>query len=655
MNSPFSAYLDSCHSPSDAEIPLIKALIQQKIEAIDSIDKGIKDLEGSLALLKAQREVNKVFIQNHRAMIAPVKQLPPDILSTVFLACLPPVELTEASMTPNHPAVVISHVCRQWRCLAFDTPLLWSRIQLFLPWVNPQPYHHLYQETPVNDEEVAALFDSAVQRLYEMATIWLARSKGCPLSISMEASEGGAGLYILPHMRTVISLILKSLERLVDLLHGESQRWEQVRFRFAIDGSNPSKSQLSRLLFLTPQDVPVLRKAVIVINTLRIIDPVDGQFPTHHNTALVPANHWDGIAMGTIHGQRLQSLTLACPKAATNLKVLQVNWHGLTELSLGPYKSDPGAKGGTQFTPDEALTLLRLCPNLKRCSLAFGDGSGPTDWDTSANPWVPPAAPTRVEPVQENRPVCRLPHLHSLILREYKGSTDTLASALDLPSLRSFSQTRPWDDYPEEEEGRPYRSPLLAWVQRFGHTITSIDFKHVGMPQRAVEQSLEELPNLISLTIRSPFSESGNGGWRASSCDSFLAKLTPEVIESEGTVAVLPGCLCPKLEELDLNSSMESEVIHLVFSEASVLEFLVGRAEASRETVPEVSRVSKLRFASVQFVDPKLMDLEQELLRRGFNHEEFVGEWNYPAPPMPPSYLLDQSYTVNMNSVADEF
>ncbi|RXW20240.1 hypothetical protein EST38_g5615 [Candolleomyces aberdarensis] len=313
MDSPFSEYLDSGYSPSDAEIPLIKAFIQQKLDVICSIDKEIKDIEDSLATLKARRKSNKIFIRKHQALIAPIKLLPPDILSTIFLACLPVIESTEAAMTPNHPTVMISHVCRQWRQLAFDTPLLWSRIQLVLPSVNCEPYFP--NEADHANRETAALFDSVVQRLFDATTIWLSRSKGCPLSILMEASEGAGGGFITPQLKILEGSILMGSGKLVSLLLSESKRWEQVRFKLGIIGNNP-KSQLSRLLFLNPQDVPILRKASVVINLLE-----DLEVPI--NPTVEPTRLWDGIAMGTIHGQALQSLTLACPKAATKLKTLQ--------------------------------------------------------------------------------------------------------------------------------------------------------------------------------------------------------------------------------------------------------------------------------------------------------------------------------------------
>ncbi|RXW20245.1 hypothetical protein EST38_g5612 [Candolleomyces aberdarensis] len=315
MDSPFSKYLDSGCSPqaSDAEIPLIKALIEQELDVIGSIDKKIKDIEDSLAALKVRRKASKIFIRKHRALIAPIKRLPPDILSTVFLACLPVIESTEAAITPNHPAVVISHVCRQWRQLSLDTALLWSRIQLILPYVNYDRFPPA-QEVDLN-AETAALFESAVRRLFDATTVWLSRSKGCPLTIFMEASEGVAGGSDTHQLKILEESILAGLGKLVSLLLGESKRWEQVRFKLAVIG-NSRRSQLSRLLFLTPQDVPILRKASIVINPLEILEaPI--------NPSMEPARFWDGLSMGTIHGQALQSLTLVCPKNATKLRVLQ--------------------------------------------------------------------------------------------------------------------------------------------------------------------------------------------------------------------------------------------------------------------------------------------------------------------------------------------
>ncbi|KAJ2920550.1 hypothetical protein H1R20_g16543, partial [Candolleomyces eurysporus] len=619
MDSPFAEYLDSGYNPSDAEIPLIKALIQQKIDAIGSIDKEIKEIIDSLAALKARRKANKIFVQKHQALIAPIKRLPPDILSTVFLASLPVTECTEASMTCNHPAVVIS-----------QDP------------VN-SPLHRVNGET-------AALFDSVVQRLFDLTTIWLSRSKGCPLTIFIKASESAAGGFDTSQSGILEGSLLMGLGKLVGLLLSESKRWEQVRFNLEIIGYS-RKSQLSRLLFLAPRDVPILRKASIVINS---VDIHILEVPINPSVASEQTNFWDGIVMSTIHGQALQSLTLACPKNATKLKGLQVNWGGLIELSLRPFTLGSGRKGVTHLTTDEALTLLRLCPNLKRCNLAIGNGSHASDWGAPPPVWNPSTTPLAFAPIQDDRPVCRLPHLHSLILREDSGRAYGLASALDLPSLRSFTQINPiqWSRpgmpafYLDSEHERPWNViPLVEWVQRFGHTITSIDIKHTGVPQHDVEKCLEGLPNLISLAIRSPFLESLNTtspwGLGSLACDSFLKTLTPEVTEDGDTVTVTPGCLCPKLEDLALNSFPSSvpASMQLMFHEASVLEFLTGRAKASSKTVPEVNRVSKLRYVRVALVDQKVVDIEQELLQRGCNIEGFVGEWNYPDPPSPHSYL----------------
>lgn len=58
------------------------------------------------------------------------------------------------------PSLAISHVCRTWRSLAIDTPLLWSPVDVLPPW-----------------------------NLNRLSTI-LTRSKSCPISLNLIAREG---------------------------------------------------------------------------------------------------------------------------------------------------------------------------------------------------------------------------------------------------------------------------------------------------------------------------------------------------------------------------------------------------------------------------------------------------------------------------------
>ncbi|KAJ2916952.1 hypothetical protein MD484_g3454, partial [Candolleomyces efflorescens] len=623
MDSPFSKHLETGYIASDDEIPHIKALIHQKLDVIGNIDKEIEGAKISLAALEAQRDANKTFVQKHQALITPIKRLPPDILTTVFLTCLPAVELAEASLTCNHPAVVISHVCRQWRQLALNTPMLWSRIRLILPLINYEPYHYPASTEESVDEEVAQLFHSDLQLLHDITVVWFARSKGCPLTIFAEASEGG---FVMPQVWTLVHSKFQSLQKLVDLLRGESRRWQQVMFKIAISGSI-HESQLSRLLSLPGEDVPILHKATVVVSSQH--DPMGGD----DGVSSPPSQ----TALGTLHGQALRSLVLICPKAIADFSVLKVNWGALTELMLRPYSSQGS---GFCLTVDEVLKSLKLCPNLRWCNIAIVDRDAPT---SPARDPLPPC------------PVVSLPHLRSLVLLDRGRRTDRLASALDLPSLSSFEHTGSVVRTPSSPSGMPrnesegesfwYDFPLLGWVQRFGRTITNLDFQHVGVPQRAVELALKELPNLVSLSIRAPFLESLKPDSPIQSqssleCDSFLKRLTPEVVEEGDTVIISPTLLCPKLEELAMKHIPDSNPLRLVFSEASVVDFVAGRAKASSETVQEASRVSKLRYLSARFSKTQTIDVKQELSRRGCDLEGFVMECDYPDPPMSKSFLL---------------
>ncbi|KAJ2916957.1 hypothetical protein MD484_g3459, partial [Candolleomyces efflorescens] len=518
MDSPFSEHFDTSYIASDDEIPRIKALIQQKLDVIGNIDKEIEDVKISLAALEGQRDANKTFIQKHRALISPIKRLPPDILTAVFLTCLPAVEHAKASLTCNHPAVVLSHVCRQWRQLSLDTPMLWSRIRIILPYLNYEPYHHPQNNEESVDGESAELYNSDVQRLHDMAAVWLTRSKDCPLTIFVEAFEGG---YIMPQVWTLAHSKLASVKNLVDMLLSESRRWQQVRFRISMRGSNP-ESQFSRLLYLPPEDVPILHKAKIMLGPQ--YEPIE------------PPNLQSQATMGISHGQALQSLALICPKVFVDSSLRRVNWAALTELVLHLLSS---RGSGFCLTVEEVLHFLEKCPNLRRCNVALVNNTLQTHfydgWTLPAPDPLPPPGP---------RPIVRLPHLHSLVLLDRNTRTDRLASALDLPSLSSLKYDGPdyrthlsSDDAPPYdyvEESVWYDFPLLGWVQRFGRTITNIDFQHIGVAQRAVELALEELPNLVSLTIRAPFLESLKPDsptlrtWSSIECDSFLKRLTPE-------------------------------------------------------------------------------------------------------------------------------
>ncbi|KAI9444551.1 hypothetical protein H4582DRAFT_2070281 [Lactarius indigo] len=81
-----------------------------------AIDAEIKSLEESIRVLRHRRNA-----------LAPVSSLPTEVTTAIFsFLCLPGT--SQQGGKPDHhlSSLRISHVCRQWREIALDLPLLWS-------------------------------------------------------------------------------------------------------------------------------------------------------------------------------------------------------------------------------------------------------------------------------------------------------------------------------------------------------------------------------------------------------------------------------------------------------------------------------------------------------------------------------------------------
>ncbi|KAJ6589946.1 hypothetical protein DFH09DRAFT_1140499 [Mycena vulgaris] len=60
--------------------------------------------------------------------VLPVFSLPPEITQQIFRACLPSIGASPAQPLSQQAPVVLTHICRDWRAIALDTPELWQSI-----------------------------------------------------------------------------------------------------------------------------------------------------------------------------------------------------------------------------------------------------------------------------------------------------------------------------------------------------------------------------------------------------------------------------------------------------------------------------------------------------------------------------------------------
>ncbi|KAH6911005.1 hypothetical protein BKA70DRAFT_1146351, partial [Coprinopsis sp. MPI-PUGE-AT-0042] len=145
--TPFKDRLSTNYIPSDDETIAIQKLIEAVEPQIDSLDAEIETM-------KQRRAIYASFVADHRALISPIRHMPPDILHNIFSHCVPydtPGKVMQASEAP----LLLVQICRHWRDLAIKTPTLWSTIFLKIP----------------------------VESLVSLTTAWLSRAEGCPLTI----------------------------------------------------------------------------------------------------------------------------------------------------------------------------------------------------------------------------------------------------------------------------------------------------------------------------------------------------------------------------------------------------------------------------------------------------------------------------------------
>ncbi|KAF9061803.1 hypothetical protein BDP27DRAFT_1234582, partial [Rhodocollybia butyracea] len=166
--SPFTDAFTTNHSATLSERAQILGLLERPQERLKQMNSEISRLKQQVEALVAQRAVIHKFIRAHRALLAPIRRLPVEVLSEIFLFCLP-VDRNPVRSVKEAP-LLLTRICRRWRDIALENPRLWTGIHIFVPDIYNMP----------KDER---------RRIFEMRTAgweaWLKRSGALPVSLSL--------------------------------------------------------------------------------------------------------------------------------------------------------------------------------------------------------------------------------------------------------------------------------------------------------------------------------------------------------------------------------------------------------------------------------------------------------------------------------------
>lgn len=116
--------LDSRHILSAAQSDIVHDAISAAIRDVSQLDHEILRLEANLVEIHRKRDEKNKYIFAHKALVAPIRQLPPEIITGIFLLCLPGCP----TISPR-----LAAVCRRWRTIILSCPQVCADISLVVP------------------------------------------------------------------------------------------------------------------------------------------------------------------------------------------------------------------------------------------------------------------------------------------------------------------------------------------------------------------------------------------------------------------------------------------------------------------------------------------------------------------------------------------
>ncbi|KAJ7917433.1 hypothetical protein B0H13DRAFT_327304 [Mycena leptocephala] len=122
-----SRLLMSNDIPLESEIPYIRDIISDGQNRIGALEAEIRGLHAIIAHLAQTRQEVMENVRQHRAILSPVRRVPPELICEIFALTLSSREIEEKSRT-NKPPWYLGQICRPWRYSALSSSPLWSSI-----------------------------------------------------------------------------------------------------------------------------------------------------------------------------------------------------------------------------------------------------------------------------------------------------------------------------------------------------------------------------------------------------------------------------------------------------------------------------------------------------------------------------------------------
>ncbi|KAJ6462154.1 hypothetical protein C8R45DRAFT_529152 [Mycena sanguinolenta] len=116
--------LNNNDPPLDADIPVVRQIIFDDEDRLQTLDAQILQLQTALAELVQRRTEVVEHIREHRAIVSPVRRVPPELICEIFDLATVDSRSGLRAIPPWH----LGQICHPWRQSALAHPSLWNYI-----------------------------------------------------------------------------------------------------------------------------------------------------------------------------------------------------------------------------------------------------------------------------------------------------------------------------------------------------------------------------------------------------------------------------------------------------------------------------------------------------------------------------------------------
>ncbi|KAJ3925147.1 MAG: hypothetical protein NXY57DRAFT_122215 [Lentinula lateritia] len=187
--------------------PQEKTILQSYIS---KADQEIQSLDSQIEKLTRDKDIQFAVRASVKNILSPVRQIPNEILSKVFeLVCYPDEGEFYAGFDIVRRTTSLSQVCIAWRRAAHNTPRIWSRLSLSLP----------YDQGLIKEEG-------------KWVTEWLSRSRELPLELYLDFPQNDVSYWPEedePEQHTQIEPLMTEVHGLLNHILSHPPFLERIR------------------------------------------------------------------------------------------------------------------------------------------------------------------------------------------------------------------------------------------------------------------------------------------------------------------------------------------------------------------------------------------------------------------------------------------